>query len=104
MTTSDMLLRTSPPVRQVASTHVFKIGDTVLMKPSFLYASGAGVYRITATLPWADGQPQYRIRNEDERYERVAPQDSLERVSPSSPDAKRATGRAGLIKKTFSRG
>lgn len=101
MTTADVLLRTSPPVRRSTSTHIFKVGESVLMKPSFLYASAAGIYRITATLPPSDGQPQYRIHNEEERYERVAPQDSLERVTASSSGN---GNRAALIKRTFGRG
>jgi len=100
MTTSDVLLRASPPVRRSAATHIFKIGESVLLKPSFQYASAAGVYRITATLPWAEGQPQYRLQSDEERYERVAPQDSLERVTASS----KITSRALLIKRTFGRG
>ncbi|MBS1164802.1 MAG: hypothetical protein H6R00_827 [Proteobacteria bacterium] len=99
MTTADMLLRANPAVRRGPSTPVFKIGDSVLLKPSFQYASAEGVYRITALMP-SDGQPQYRIRNEEERYERVAQQDSLELATASSTP----TTRAMLIKRTFARG
>lgn len=101
MTTTDILLRTSPPVGRSSSVHIFKVGESVLMKPSFLYASAAGIYRITATLPTFDGQPQYRIRNEGERHERVASQDSLERATASSSGN---GNRASLIKGVFGRG
>jgi hypothetical protein len=40
---------------------------------------------------------QYRIRNDDERYERVTTQDSLEPVRPQS-------GGATLIERTFGHG
>jgi hypothetical protein len=99
MSTADVLLRASPAVRPTSTTPVFKIGDSVLLKPSFQYASADGVYRITALMP-SDGQPQYRIRNEEERYERVAQQDSLERATASSSPSNRAM----LIKRTFARG
>jgi hypothetical protein len=104
MSTAEMLLRASPAVRPSASTHTFKVGDQVLLRPSFQYASAAGVYRVTAVLPWSEGQPQYRIQSSEERYERVAPQDNLEPVSASSENANRVVNRALLIRKTFGRG
>lgn len=104
MTISDVLLRASPASRPVVSTHIFKVGESVLLKPSFQYASAAGVYRITATLPWAEGQPQYRIQSAEERYERVAPQDSLEPAITPSGNANKVMSRALLIRKTFGRG
>lgn len=49
--------------------------------------------------PPSDGQFQYRVRNDEERYERVVAQDRLEPVSaPAS--SKQDT----LIKRTFDRG
>ncbi|PIO97293.1 hypothetical protein [Pleomorphomonas carboxyditropha] len=98
MTTADVLLRASPAVRRSATVHIFKVGELVLLKPSFQYASAAGVYRITAILPWSEGQPQYRIQSDEERYERVAPQDSLERATAS---ASGDNSRAMLVKRTF---
>ncbi len=35
-------------------------------------------YRITATLPESGNSPQYRIRNDQERHERVITEDRLE--------------------------
>ena len=41
----------------------------------------AEMFRITATLPARDNSPQYRMRNDDERYERVTTEDNLEEVA-----------------------
>lgn len=98
--TTDMLLRTSPPVRRSASIPRFKVGDRVFLRTSFQYASAAGVYRVTAILPWAEGQPQYRIHSDEERHERVAPEDSLD-IATATPPA--VVNRAALIRKTFGR-
>ena len=49
-------------------------------------------------LPPVNGSPQYRIRNEEERHERVATQDSLEQVG-SIDDAN-----ATLSERTFGHG
>lgn len=100
MNTAEMLLRANPAVRPSATGHLFKVGDRVLLKPSFQYAAAAGVYRITATMPPSDGQPQYRLQSDEERYERVAPQDSLSLATASSSGGNRAT----LIKRAFGRG
>ena len=40
----------------------------------------AEVFRITATLPARDNSPQYRMRNDEERHERVTTEDNLEEV------------------------
>lgn len=45
-------------------------------------------YRVTGTLPARENSPQYRIRNDEERHERIASQDDLEAVDP--PPAKDA--------------
>jgi hypothetical protein len=59
----------------------------------------AGIYRITGTLPPRGELPQYRIRNDSERHERVATQDNLEPVNISS-----GSEGATLIERTFGRG
>lgn len=100
MTAAEMLLIANPTVKRSATGHLFKVGDRVLLKPSFQYAAAAGVYRVTATMPASDGQPQYRLQSDEERYERVAPQDSLTLATASSPSG----NRAALIKRTFGRG
>lgn len=60
---------------------------------------GEDVYHITGTLPPQGGSPQYRIRNDDERHERVTTQDNLEPVRMSS-----AEDGATLIERTFGHG
>lgn len=88
------------PLRREAATHLFAVGQTVRLKGGFgLLSQTAGVYQITARLPPRGNSPQYRIRSDDERHERVATQDSLETVSPSSaPDG------AALLERTFGHG
>lgn len=104
MTAAEMLLNASPVVRRRSATdHLFKVGDRVLMKPSFQYAAASGVYRVTATMPASDGQPQYRLQSDEERYERVAPQDSLTLATASSVSSSGGS-RATLIKRAFGRG
>jgi hypothetical protein len=49
----------------------------------------AEVFRITATLPARDNSPQYRMRNDEERHERVTTEDNLEEVE--MPAAKAVT-------------
>ncbi len=66
---------------QAKPTHRFHIGQTVRMRSRFgISPRAAELFRITATLPARDNSPQYRIRNDGERHERVATEDSLELV------------------------
>ncbi len=63
------------------ATHRFAIGQTVRLKTVFgMSLRTAEIYRITGTLPAKDNSPQYRIRNDDERHERVTTEDSLEEI------------------------
>lgn len=63
------------------SSHRFAIGQSVRMSNRFgLSPDTAEIYRITATLPVRDNSPQYRIRNEDERHDRVTTEDNLEGI------------------------
>nr|WP_295462438.1 hypothetical protein [Mesorhizobium sp.] len=88
------------PLRREAATHLFAVGQTVRLKGGFgLLSQTAGVYQITARLPPRGNSPQYRIRSDDERHERVATQDSLETVSQSS-----AQDGAALLERTFGHG
>ena len=59
----------------------------------------ADIYRITGTLPARGDSLQYRIRNDDERHERVTTQDSLEPV-----DMLQSGNGATLIERTFGHG
>ncbi|QPC85568.1 hypothetical protein GA830_01545 [Mesorhizobium sp. NBSH29] len=61
--------------------HKFSIGQTVRLKGGFgLSSKTAELYQVTGTLPPKDNSPQYRIRNDEERHERVTTEDSLEEI------------------------
>lgn len=61
------------------ASHLFHVGQMVLMKSRFGNAGrSAELFRVTGMLPARDNSPQYRIRSDDERHDRVATQDSLE--------------------------
>ena len=99
MTSTTTLQRGRRPIRRDAATHLFSIGQAVRLKGGFgRPALPDGIYHVTATLPPTGGYMQYRIRSDDERYERVTTQDSLEPVSPGSEDG------ANLIERTFGHG
>lgn len=85
--------RGTRPIRREAATHRFAVGQTVRLKGG----PGTSHYRITATLPPRGNSLQYRIRNEEERYERVTTEDSIELVDT-------AAAGASLIAKTFGDG
>jgi hypothetical protein len=88
------------PIRREAATHLFAVGQTVRLRSGFgTFPKTAEIYRITGTLPPRANSPQYRIRNDAERHERVTTQDSLEPVDmpPAGDDAT-------LIERTFGHG
>ena len=100
MTATSTLQRRARPARRDAATHLFAIGQAVRLRGGFgRPALPADIYHITATLPPREDSPQYRIRNDDERHERVATQDSLEPV-----DASLMENDATLYEKTFGHG
>ncbi len=72
------------------SSHLFAIGQSVRLKGFGKPFSPMDTYRITGILPPRENSPQYRIRNDDERHERVITQDSLEpvHVSPTRDGTK----------------
>ena len=83
-----------------AASHLFGIGQIVRMKSRFgVSPKTAEFYRVTGTLPPRDSSPQYRIRNDDERHERVATEDSLEPAGTPS-----AGSGPTLIERTFGHG
>jgi hypothetical protein len=97
MTVSTQLNRTR---RRDVVSHLFEVGQVVRMKRwSGLSPKSADVFRIVATLPAKDNSLQYRIRSDDERHERVASEDTLERVDPAA-----GAGRTNLIERTFGHG
>jgi hypothetical protein len=87
--------------RPDVSVHRFEVGQAVRLKGSFVkfVAGTSDVYRITGTLPPKENSPQYRIRNEGERHERVTTQDDIEAV-----DISQAGNGATLIERTFDHG
>lgn len=71
----------APAPRSEAPSHLFTIGQAVRRKGGWgRQASRLDLFRITATLPETGGSPQYRLRNEEERHERVMAEDDLEAV------------------------
>nr|WP_306410195.1 hypothetical protein [Ectorhizobium quercum] len=70
------------PVRRAAATHLFAVGQRVRMKAGFIKSAirSPDVYRITCVLPPQGTSFQYRIRNDEERHERVTTEDNLEPV------------------------
>lgn len=97
MTATTLPNRNARPIRREDPKHLFEIGQLVRLKGGFGQALNASdIYRVTATLPPRGNSLQYRIRNDEERYERVATQDSLEQVVVKLPEANSA-----LIERTF---
>lgn len=94
MNVSQNARRAVPPVRREPVTHLFAIGEIVRMKGSF--AKPADIYHITARLPAKGDELQYRIRNDDERHERVTTQGNLE-ATASLP----VSSGASLVERTF---
>jgi len=100
MTDSNTSRPVQEPIRPTLVTHLYKVGQAVRLRSEFRQkAQGVDIYHITGTLPARGGQPQYRIRNDSERHERVTTQDNLELASASHGNAA-----ANLIEKTFGHG
>jgi hypothetical protein len=59
------------------ASHFFAVGQKVRLKTSRTQPGSKDVYTITAVLPVLGTLPQYRIRNEAERHERVTTEDQL---------------------------
>lgn len=89
MTGAIITQQIASPFRRETASHLFSVGEIVRLKGFGQPFSPMDVYRITATLPSRENSLQYRIRNDEERHERVAAQDSLEPVlmSPVGDDA-----------------
>jgi len=100
MTSTSFIQRTARPFRSEIPTHLFAVGQSVKLKGGFPRPALAGdIYRITGTLPPRGDSLQYRIRNDDERHERVTTEDSLEPV-----DISQSGSGATLIERTFAHG
>lgn len=78
------------------ATHMFGIGQMGRMKSRFGETpKTAEFYRVTGTLPPRDNSPQYRIRSDDGRHDRVATQDTLKPPAPSGPPRSEFIGADG---------
>ena len=96
MTPATIGHRTRLPRRE-APMHLFAIGQNVRLKSGFARMTmPADIYRVTGTLPPRGNSPQYRIRSDEERHERVMTQDDLEAVGIQSDSS--------LIERTFCNG
>lgn len=97
MISTGSIRPTARLARHEAPTHRFAIGQAVRWKGGFgKLPQHAEIYRITGTLPPRGGSLQYRIRNDDERHERVTTEDNLEPV-----DITQYGSCATLIERTF---
>jgi hypothetical protein len=70
--------RVARPIK-AAPAHRYKAGDRVRVnghRSTLQRAEGA--YRVLATLPFEGNALQYRVRNDEERYERIVSEDDLE--------------------------
>jgi hypothetical protein len=86
-----ILQRSARPIRYDAQPHLFTTGQVVRMKDRVdLQSPSTATYRIIAQLPMRGHSLQYRIRNDQELYERVAAENSLEPVGIPAGDASNA--------------
>ena len=88
---ADKVIHTaSPPVQPTASpvqqeiiirSHKYRVGETVFFtSPSFGRAAATGSYTVVKLLPSEGDDYQYRIKNTDEAFERVAKESQLDRA------------------------
>ncbi len=57
--------------------HRFKVGQMVEIMPTTLRAAITGRYEIIRLVPCDSDGPQYRLRSEDEKCERMLPEREL---------------------------
>jgi hypothetical protein len=79
-TTIPARFKRLPVVHSV--THLFKPGQAVRLKGR-LWPSN-NIYLIAANLPPSGESPQYRIRSDTEKFDRMATQANLELISPAA--------------------
>jgi len=98
MNSATNLKRRPRTARLETASHLFAIGQMVKLRGGFAgQALTAEIYHITGLLPARGDSLQYRIRNSEERYERVTTQDTLEAVAYAG------TGET-LMERTFGHG
>ena len=97
MTTATVAERQGSIIRREGPTHLFTVGQTVRLKSRFRRPYRfADIYHITGTLPpTPGGSLQYRIRSDDECYERVTTQETLQPAPLASTES------ATLLAETF---
>ena len=62
--------------------HRFSIGQSVRLPNRLgMLKTNDLVFKVTGTMPAKDRLPQYRIRSDEERHERVVTEDMLEVVA-----------------------
>jgi hypothetical protein len=85
----EKVIRTSsPPVQPIATpqqivlrSHRYHVGDIVYYtSPSFGRAAATGSYTVVKQLPSEGDDYQYRIKNNEEAFERVAKESQLDRA------------------------
>jgi hypothetical protein len=65
----------------VIRSHKYQVGETVYFtSPSFGRAAATGSYTVVKLLPSEGDDYQYRIKNSDEAFERVAKESQLDRA------------------------
>jgi hypothetical protein len=67
-------------VVDVSKNHKFKVGQAVYYESGFGSRRRSDVFQIIQRLPPENGDYQYRIKNADEPYDRVAKESELETV------------------------
>jgi len=87
---ADKVIRTaSPPVQPIVApkpeiivrNHKYQVGEIVFFtSPSFGRAAATGSYTVVKLLPSEGDDYQYRIKNSDEAFERVAKESQLDRA------------------------
>ena len=61
-------------------SHKFRIGETVMVKPSFSRNVPGGAYEVTKQLPHNGREFEYRIKSASEEHERVVGESELTRA------------------------
>lgn len=83
--------------QRVSTMHLYDLGQPVKLRNGLGGKNlSAEIYRVTGKLPVSNDLPQYRIRSDEEPYERMAAQDQLEPITDTTTDPN-----ATLIEKTF---
>ena len=61
------------------SSHKFKVGDIVTVRPSISRNAPGGVFEVIKQLP-GSSEPEYRIKSANEPHEHVARESELTRA------------------------